>query len=126
MGDIMKSTVILLVLLAVAGSAVAADQPRELSPLMQEITASFEAARLEIADLKLRYEAAVDDSEALAIMREISRVKHESRIEMMRIQLRHARLRGNDELVAELEEIVARMTAPPRKGVPIPREAPQQ
>ncbi len=130
----MKTLLIILAGLVVlgAGSALfAADQPatppeaRELTPMMMEITASIEAARLEVADLKLRYDAAIDNETAMEIMREVTRVKHESRVEMMRIQLRYARLDGNDELVAELEEIVTRMTAPPRKGVPIPRDNPK-
>ena len=134
MGELMKTLLIILAGLVVlgAGSALfAADQPatppeaRELTPMMMEITASIEAARLEVADLKLRYDAAIDNETAMEIMREVTRVKHESRVEMMRIQLRYARLDGNDELVAELEEIVTRMTAPPRKGVPIPRDNPK-
>jgi len=126
----MKTLLIILAgLIAIGtGSALfAADQPatppatRELSPMMMEITASMETARLEVADLKLRYEAAVDNETAMEIMREVARIKKESRIEMMRIQLRYARLDGNDELVTELEEIITRMTAPPVKGEPIPR-----
>ena len=131
MGELMKTLLIILAgLVAIgAGSALfAADQPatpaaaeRELSPMMMEITASMETARLEVADLKLRYEASVDNETAMEIMHEVARVKKESRVEMMRIQLRYARLDGNDELVTELEEIVTRMTAPPVKGEPIPR-----
>jgi len=128
----MKTLLIIIAGLVVlgAGSALfAADQPavtpaateRELSPMMMEITASMEVARLEVADLKLRYEAAVDNETAMEIMREVARVKRESRVEMIRIQLRYARLEGNDELVAELEGIITRMTAPPVKGEPIPR-----
>ncbi len=122
----LRITIIGLFILGVGG-LLFAEEPaekapvRELSPMMQEITASMEAARLEVADLKLRYEAATDNETAMEIMREVSRVKKESRVEMMRIQLRYARLDGNDELVTELEEIVARMTAPTRTGAPIPR-----
>ena len=94
---------------------------RELSPMMVEINAAIETARLEVAELKLRYDAAVDDRAAMEIMLEVARVKRERSVEMMRIQLRYARLNGNDELVAELEEIVTKMTAPPVKGEPIPR-----
>ena len=94
--------------------------------MMTEIMASMEAARLEVADLKLRYELETDDQAAMEIMREVARVKKESRVEMMRIQLRYARQDGNDELVAELEEIVAKMTAPPMKGVPVPRSTDQK
>lgn len=89
--------------------------------MMLEITAAIESARLQVADLKLRHDAAVNDEEAMDIMREVVRVKRESRVEMMRIQLRYARLDGNTELVAELEDIVTRMTAPPVKGVPMVR-----
>ena len=130
MGELMKTLLIIIAGLIVlgAGSALfAADQPatppeaRELSPMMMEITASIEAARLEVADLKLRYEAAIDNETAMEIMREVARIKKEGRVEMMRIQLRYARLNGNDELVTELEEIITRMTAPPVKGEPIPR-----
>lgn len=94
---------------------------RELSPMMTEIKAAIETARLEVAELKFQYEAAVDDRAAMEIMREVARVKRESRVGMMRIQLRYARLDGNDELAVELEEIVTKMTAPPVKGEPIPR-----
>jgi hypothetical protein len=130
MGELMKTLLIIiagLVAIGTGSALFAADQPaappeaRELSPMMMEITASMEIARLEVAGLKLRYEAAVDNETAMEIMREVARVKKESRVEMMRIQLRYARLDGNDELVAELEEIVTRMTAPPVKGEPIPR-----
>lgn len=140
----MKTLLILISVLVVTGAvvaALAADPPvkakvearpvtstagetptRVLSPMMVEINAAIETARIEVADLKLRYEAAVIDEAAMEIMREVVRVKHESRVEVMRIQLRYARLDGNDELVSELEEIVTKMTAPPVKGVPIPRE----
>ena len=130
----MKTLMIILVgliTIGAGGALFAADQTatppeaRELSPMMMEITASMEIARLEVADLKLRYESAVDNETAMEIMCEVARIKKESRVEMMRIQLRFARLDGNDELVAELEEIVTRMTAPPRKGVPIPRDNPK-
>jgi hypothetical protein len=120
----LQITIISLIILG-AGGALFATEPapvRELSPMMQEITATMEAARLEVADLKLRYQTATDNEAAMEIMREVARVKKESRVEMMRIQLRYARLDGNDELVTELEEIVARMTAPPVKGVPIARD----
>jgi len=139
----MKSLLILIAVLVVTGAvvaALAADPPvgvkvearpatstagekstRVLSPMMVEINAAIETARLEVAELKLRHEAAVDDKTAMEIMGEVIRVKRESRVEMMRIQLRYARLAGNDELIAELEEIVEKMTAPPVKGEPIPR-----
>jgi len=114
---------------SIAGSAVfAADMApaRELSPMMEEIQAAMEATRLEVADLKLQYETAGSDGQAMEIMREVARVKRDGRVEMMRIQLRHARLAGNDELIIQLEEIIIRMTAPPVKGTPIPRPFPQQ
>ena len=123
----LQITIIGLIILG-AGGVLFAEEPaepapvRELSPMMTEIKASMEAARLEVADLKLRYELETDDQAAMEIMREVARVKKESRVEMMRIQLRYARLDGNDELVTKLEEIVARMTAPPVKSVPIPRD----
>lgn len=94
---------------------------RELSPMMLEITAAMESARLQVADLKRRHDAAINDEEAMALAREAARIKRESRIEMMRIQLRYAREAGNDELVIELEEVVTRMTAPRVKGTPLPR-----
>ncbi len=105
-------------LFVIAASASVAEPARELSPMMQEIQIAMETARLQVADLKLRHDAAVNDEEAMDIMREVVRVKRESRVEMMRIQLRYARLDGNTELVAELEDIVSRMTAPPVRGVP--------
>jgi len=124
-----RITIIGLIILG-AGGVLFADEPaeptRELSPMMTEIKASMEAARLEVADLKLRYELETDDQAAMEIMREVSRVKKESRVEMMRIQLRYARLDGNDELVTKLEEIVTKMTAPPVKGVPIQRYTDQK
>jgi hypothetical protein len=143
MGEIMKSLLILFAVLMVAGTVWAADPPvkieaqpaspaagesppRELSPMMAEINAAMETARLEVADLKLRYEAETDDKAAMEIMREVARVKRESRVEMMRIQLRHARKDGNEDLVLELEGIVAKMTAPPVKGVPVRRAAKHQ
>jgi hypothetical protein len=126
MGESMKTLPIILAALVVfsaGGALFAADQipAREPSPMMMEISASMEAARLEVADLKLRYEATADNETAMEIMREVARVKRESRVEMMRIQLRFARLDGNDELAGELQEIVAKMIAPPRKGMPVPR-----
>ena len=137
----MKSFLIVSVLLVVTGSVgvvFSAEPPvkvearpaaptsettptPELSPMAAEINAAIETARLEVADLKRRQEAAINDQDALDIMREAARVKRECRVEMMRIQLRYARLDGNDELTAELEDIVARMTAPPVKGQPVPR-----
>lgn len=124
MGDLMKTlTIIIAVLVVLTAGLVTA---RELSPLMTEINTALEETRQEVAALKLQYKAAVDEKEAMEIMREIARVKRESRVEMMRIQLRHARLAGNDELVLELEAIITKMTAPPVKGVPIPREANHQ
>ena len=120
----MKTLIIFIAVLVVfAADMVSA---RELSPLMTEINAAMEAARQEVADLKLQYEAAVDEKEAMEIMREVAKIKRESRVEMMRIQLRHARLAGNDELVIQLEEVIIRMTAPPVKGTPIARPVPQQ
>jgi len=116
MGEVMKILAIFLVV--IAASASVAEPARELSPMMQEIQIAMETARLQVADLKLRHDAAVNDEEAMDIMREVVRVKRESRVEMMRIQLRYARLDGNTELVAELEDIVSRMTAPPVRGVP--------
>jgi len=120
----LRITIIGLFILGAGGVLFAAEPAptRELSPMMTEIMASMEAARLEVADLKLRYAAAADNETAMEIMREVTRVKKESRVEMMRIQLRYAHLDGNDELVTKLEEIVARMTAPPVKGVPIARD----
>ena len=94
---------------------------REISPMMMEIQAAMETARLQVAELKRRHDDTVNDEEAMDIMREAARIKRESRVEMMRIQLRYARQDGNAEQVAELEDIVIRMTAPPVKGVPIPR-----
>jgi hypothetical protein len=124
-----RITIVGLIILG-AGGVLFADEPaeptRELSPMMTEIMATMEAARLEVADLKLRHEAATDNETAMEIMREVARVKKESRVDMMRIQLRYARLDGNDELVTKLEEIVAKMTAPPVKGVPIPRDSYQK
>jgi len=116
MGEVMKTLAIFL--FVIAASASVAEPARELSPMMQEIQIAMETARLQVADLKLRHDAAVNDEEAMDIMREVVRVKRESRVEMMRIQLRYARLDGNTELVAELEDIVSRMTAPPVRGVP--------
>jgi hypothetical protein len=94
---------------------------QEPTPMVKEILASQEAARLEIEELKRRYAATTDDPTAQEIMREIARVKRESYVEMMRIQLRYARERGDDEAVVELEDIVTRMESSPRKGVPVPR-----
>jgi hypothetical protein len=123
-----RITIVGLIILG-AGGVLFADEPapvRELSPMMQEITASMEAARLEVADLRLRYEAASDNQAAMEIMREVARGKHESRVDMMRIQLRYARLDGRDEAVAKLEAAITRMTTPPEKGEPIPRPAPRR
>ena len=117
----MKTIVIILAVL-IAGAALAAEEPaREISPMMQEIQANFDAARAEVAALLKRHEAAISSEEKMEILREAAEVKRESRIEMMRIQLRYALQRGDDKLVAELEQIVTRMTAPPAKGVPVPR-----
>jgi hypothetical protein len=123
MGEFMKTlTIIISVLIMLAaGQALA----RDLSPMMAEIEAAMEATRMEVADLKLQYETAVSDEQAMEIMREVARVKREGRVELMRIQLRHARLAGNDGLVLQLEEVIARMTAPPVKGTPVPRPIPQ-
>ena len=120
----MKTLTIIISVLVVltAGQALA----RELSPMMVEIESAMEATRLEVADLKLQYEAAVSDEQAMEIMREVARVKRESRVELIHIQLRHARLAGNEELVTQLEEVIARMTAPPVKGTPIHRPVPKQ
>ena len=133
----MKALVIIL--LVVAASASLAAEPavkvkvtaatpgetaapvRELSPMMQEIQAAMETARMQVAELKRRHDTAVNDDEAMDLAREAANIKRESRVEMMRIQLRYAREADNEDLVVELEEIVARMTAPPIKGVPIPR-----
>jgi len=137
----MKSLLFMLVLLMVTGSVgpvLSAEPPvkveaepasgtvgktptRELSPMAAEINETIETARLEVAGLKQRQEAAINNQDALDIMREVVRVKRECRVEMMRIQLRYARLDGNAPLVTELEDIVSRMTAPPAKGEPIPR-----
>ncbi|MCK9996678.1 MAG: hypothetical protein KAH56_10430 [Candidatus Krumholzibacteria bacterium] len=124
----LQITILCLIILGAGGVLFAEESApvRELSPMMTEIMASMETARLEVADLKLRYDAAIDDQAAMEIMREVARVKKESRVEMMRIQLRYARLDGNDELAGKLEEIVAKMTAPPAKGVPIPRSTDQK
>ena len=104
MGELMKTLTFIISVLVVltVGQALA----RELSPMMVEIEAAMEATRLEVADLKLQYEAAVSDEQAMEIMR-------------------HARLAGNEELVTQLEEVIARMTAPPVKGTPIHRPVPQ-
>lgn len=120
----MKTLTIIIFVLVMLGPGQAL--AKELSPMMMEIEAAMEATKLEIADLKLQYKAAVSDEQAMEIMREVARVKREGRVELMRIQLRHARLAGNDELVLQLEEVIARMTAPPVKGTPLPRPAPQQ
>jgi hypothetical protein len=117
-----RITIVCLIILGAGGVLFAEEPTRGLSPMMTEIMASMEAARLEVTDLRLRYEATTDNETAMEIMREVARVKKESRVEMMRIQLRYARLDGNAELVTELEEIVNRMTAPPVKGVPIARD----
>jgi hypothetical protein len=137
MGEVMKAIAILLMVLAAAVSVAAEPavkvevRPaapgevvapvREISPMMLEIQAAVETTRLQVAELKRRHDAAVNDAEAMDLMREAARIKRDSRVEMMRIQLRYARQDGNAELVAELEDIVTRMTAPPVKGVPIPR-----
>ncbi|MEN8006213.1 MAG: hypothetical protein ABFS42_04320 [Candidatus Krumholzibacteriota bacterium] len=132
-------TIAIFLLVVTASLAVAADPPvkvdarpvesgetvapaRELSPMMLEIQAAMESASLRVAELKRRHDAAISDDEAMALAREAAKVKRESRIEMMRIQLRYARQDGNTELVAELEDIVTRMEAPPAKGVPMVRE----
>jgi hypothetical protein len=130
MGELMKTLTIIftvLIVIGVGGAVFAADKApaREPSPMMMEINAALETVRLEVAGLKLQYEAAGNEEAAMEIMREVARVKRESRVEMMRIQLRHARLAGSDELVTELEAIITRMTAPPVKGVPISRPNPQ-
>lgn len=128
--------ILVIILLVIAASASLAAEPavkvkvtaatpgetaapvREPSPMMQEIQAAMETARLQVAELKRRHDAAVNDDEAMDLAREAARIKRESRVEMMRIQLRYARQAGNTELVAELEDIVTRMTSPPVKGVP--------
>ena len=120
----MKTLTIIISVLIVLGAGQAL--ARELSPMMVEIEAALEATRLEVADLKLQYEAAVSDEQAMEIMREVARVKRAGSVEFMRIQLRHARLAGNEELVTELEEVIARMTAPLVRGTPVPRPIPQQ
>lgn len=133
----MKTLAIILLVIAASASVAAepavkvevtaaapgdtAAQARELSPMMLEIQAAMETAREQVAELKRRHDAAVSDDEAMDLAREAARIKRESRVEMMRIQLRYAGEAGHEELVVELEEIVARMTAPPVKGVPIPR-----
>lgn len=89
--------------------------------MMTEITAALETARLEVAALKLRQDAAVTNDAAMALAREIAQVKRTNRVEMMRIQLRYARAEGRAETAAELEEIITRMTAPPAPGVPVQR-----
>ena len=122
----MKTTVIILAVL-IAGAAPAVEEStREISPMMQEIQANFESARAEVAELLKRHEAAISSEEKLQILREAAEIKRESRIEMMRIQLRYARQDGKEELVAELEDIIAKMTAPPLKGEPVHREGPKQ
>lgn len=122
----MNTFLILMTALAIVSAAPAAEKPTEISPMMLEIQANFDASRAEVAALLKRHEAAISSEEKMEILREAAEVKRESRIEMMRIQLRYARQAGNDELIAELEEIIAQMTAPPRKGEPIHREAPKQ
>lgn len=120
----MKTLIIIIAGLVVFAANMA--PARELSPMMEEIQAAMEATRLEVADLKMQYETAGSDEQAMEIMREVARVKREGRVEMMRIQLRHARLAENEELVTQLEAIIIRMTAPPVKGTPITRPVPQQ
>jgi hypothetical protein len=123
----MKILGVLCFVLAVGGFVLAAEAPpadppaRELSPMMTEITAALETARLEVAALKLRQDAAVTNDAAMALAREIAQVKRTNRVEMMRIQLRYARAEGRAETAAELEEIITRMTAPPAPGVPVQR-----
>ena len=62
--------------------------------MMQEIQAAMETARLQVAELKRRHDAAVNDQEAMDLARESARIKREIRVEMMRIQLRYARKAG--------------------------------
>lgn len=135
--------IVILVLVLAASTALAADKPvrvettqidpaqekatsRALSPMMMEIQAAQESARLQIAELKLRYEAETNDQSAMEIMREVARVKRGARVEMMRIQLRYARQEGHDEAAAKLEEVISRMTTPPVKVVPVPHAGKQQ
>ncbi len=131
-GEIMKILGILCFVLAVGGALAAAealpvdpptDPPaRELSPMMTEITAALSTMRLDVAALKLRYDAAVTNEEAMALARQIAEVKRQNRVEMMRIQLRYARAEGRDETAAKLKEAITRMTTPPATGVPVPRQ----
>ena len=126
-----------LLILGAAGVLLASDLPatnpretavpaRAISPMMAEIQANLASVRSRVEDLGRRYHESADEELAQEISREISRIKGEGRVEMLRIQLRYARQEGRGQVAAELETAIAKMTAPPTRGEPRPRPAPQR
>jgi hypothetical protein len=127
MRSLAATTVLLLVLPAAA--ALAGDAPpaapaeRPLSPMMAEIEDALAATRETVAELGDLYRATTDQAAALSLLERIREAKRAGHVEIYEIQLRYARQEGRRETAAELEQVIAGLTSPPRRGEPRPRPA---
>ncbi len=124
-----RTSLILLVagLLVLGALAAQADEPRPTdlnSQRIAEIKNLIAVERAALAELQDRIERAPDQAAELDLIKRIGELKRNTEIGILEIQLRYARIEGLAEAAARLETAIDELRAPPPRGVPQPRPAP--
>jgi len=90
-----------------------APAPRPLSPMMEEIQALVESERGRLALLHEALAEAQNAATMMALHQEIAELHESTELDILGVQLRYARQRGDAELVQELEQGIAQLSAAP-------------
>ncbi len=98
-----------------------APAPRELSPMMREIVAAWDAQAVAVEALETQAAACTDPVVALALQRQIEDLRAQVEVQILTIQARYARQEGRLDVAAEIEAAVAQMTSPRPRGIPVER-----
>nr|MEE4268756.1 hypothetical protein [Candidatus Krumholzibacteria bacterium] len=113
----MKPVICMLMLCLWVAPAAASPEKEEcptppLNPLQvsQEIQSILDSAQARIDELLAN--AAPTARQNLDFLQEISRIKRESRVQVLQVQLRVAREKQQTENVAQLEDMIDRLTSP--------------
>lgn len=90
------------------------------SPMLRQIKAVVDSARLVEAELRAEFNKAQDDGGALGEKARIASLQRETQQKILQIQLRYARLEGRTDLVEQIEATLAAMLDPAeRRRAPV-------
>lgn len=103
---------VLTTAMAIAAEPAANAERPPLSPMMQEIRQTLDAARIRVEELDAALENVTDEAAALAMLEQVRQIKQDAEIDILRIQLRYATEAGDTKTVAEIETAIDRALAP--------------